>query len=168
VLYLRSVAKRTGSLVLRSDAMHYFTDAWVNVGVLVSLVLVRLTGRGAIDWVVSIGIALAVMFSSRAIVKEGFDILMDKSLEPDLVERIAALLRTSSRLDSFHELRTRRGKTPLVDFHAVVRSDMTARELHDLYEELRGGIRAISGPATRVQMHADPDSAPDSDPVLPA
>ncbi len=168
VLYLRRAAVRTGSLVLKSDALHYLTDVWVNVGVLVSLVLVRLTGRAVIDWVVSIGIAVFMMLSSLAIVKEGFDFLMDKSLEPDVVEQIATLLRDCRRLDSFHELRTRRGKAPTVDFHAVVRADMTAQEIHDLYEELRGAIRGIAGPTARVHMHADPDSAPDSEPSLPA
>ena len=167
VLYLRSVARRTGSLVLKSDALHYLTDVWVNVGVLVSLVLVRLTGKTIIDTIVSLGIAVFMMFSSVAIVKEGFDVLMDKSLEPGVVERISDLLEACRQLDSFHELRTRRGKTPFVDFHAVVRSDMTAQELHDLYEELRRSIRGIAGPTTRVQMHADPDTAPDSEPSLP-
>lgn len=167
VLYLRRVARRTGSLVLKSDALHYLTDVWVNVGVLVALVLVRLTGRAYIDWIVSFGIAVFMMVSSLSIVKEGFDVLMDKSLDPELVSRISALLAGCTRLDSFHELRTRRGKIPFVDFHAVVRADMTAQELHELYDELRDAVRAIAGPQTRLQMHADPDTAPDSEPSLP-
>ena len=39
VLHLRKVAKQTDSLVVKSDALHYATDVWVNVGVLVSLCL---------------------------------------------------------------------------------------------------------------------------------
>jgi divalent metal cation (Fe/Co/Zn/Cd) transporter len=97
-------------------------------------------------------------------VQEGFDVLMDKSLEPDMVDRVTAVLRACTSIDSFHDLRTRRGQFPSVDFHAVVDSDTTARELHDLYDDLRVKIRAIVGPTTRVEMHADPSTGPNSDP----
>jgi ferrous-iron efflux pump FieF len=163
VVYLRRVARRTGSLVLKADATHYLTDVWVNLGVIASLVLVRVTGRPVVDTVVSIAIALYMMISSRGVVRDGFDLLMDKSLEPEVVDRVAALLRESPSLDSYHDLRTRRGRVPAVDFHAVVGPDMTVRDLHALYEELRDRIRAVVGPTTRVSMHADPDAAPDSD-----
>lgn len=112
-----------------------------------------------------IAIAAFMIYSSRAVVKEGFDVLMDKSLEPDVVDRLTATLKACIRIESFHDLRTRRGRFPSVDFHAVVDSEMTARELHDLYEELRGKIRDIVGPSTRVEMHADPSGSPDSDPA---
>ncbi len=157
VLYLRKIARRTGSLVVRSDALHYMTDVWVNVGVLVSLVLVKLTGRPIVDTVISIGIALFMIYSSIGVVREGFDVLMDKSLEKSVVDRIAELLAGCESIESFHDFKTRRGKVPHVDFHVVVRSQMTAKELHDLYEMLRDRIRAITGPDTKVLMHADPD-----------
>jgi ferrous-iron efflux pump FieF len=157
VLYLRKIAGRTGSLVVKSDALHYMTDVWVNVGVLVSLVLVKVTGRPIVDTVISIGIALFMICSSIGVVREGFDVLMDKSLEKGVVERITQLLSGCESIESFHDFKTRRGKVPLVDFHVVVRSDMTAKQLHDLYESLRDRIRAITGPDTKVLMHADPD-----------
>lgn len=156
VRYLRKVALRTGSLVVKSDALHYMTDVWVNVGVLVSLVLVHLTGRPLIDSVVSVGIALFMLRSSVGIVREGFDVVMDKSLEPELTERIQALLRGCSSVESFHDLKTRRGRFPHVDFHVVVRPEMTTKQVHDLFLELRSQIREIAGPTTKVLMHADP------------
>jgi cation diffusion facilitator family transporter len=156
VLYLRKIARRTGSLVVKSDALHYMTDVWVNVGVLVSLVLVKLTGRPIVDTVISIGIALFMIHSSVTVVRAGFDVLMDKSLEKDVVERITRLLAGCDAIQSFHDFKTRSGKVPHVDFHVVVRSEMTAKELHDLYETLRDRIRAITGPDTKVLMHADP------------
>ena len=52
VLYLRRVAKATGSLVVRSDALHYATDVYVNIGVLVCLVLVKVTGQPLVDTVI--------------------------------------------------------------------------------------------------------------------
>lgn len=165
VITLRRVGRRTGSLVLKADATHYLTDVWVSLGVIGSLALVRLTGLTVVDTVVSIGIALFMMASSRGVVRDGFDLLMDKSLEPEVVDRVTAVLRESRSVESFHDLATRRGKIPAVDFHAVVRPDMSVRDLHALYEELRDRIREVVGPTTRVSMHADPDAGPDSDDV---
>lgn len=52
----------------------------------------------------------------------------------------------SSRVDC-HDLKTRAGKIPHVEFHVVVRPEMTAREIHDLYLSLRDQVREIAGPA---------------------
>ncbi len=156
VLYLRKIARATGSLVVKSDALHYMTDVWVNVGVLVSLVLVKVTKQPLVDTVISIGIALFMLYSSFGVVREGFDLLMDKSLDPDVVKRISALLTDNAAIESFHDFKTRRGKMPHVDFHVVVRPDMTAKELHELFDKFQEEIRSIAGPTTKVFMHADP------------
>jgi len=156
VLYLRKVARATGSLVLKSDALHYLTDVYMNAGVLVSLLLVKLTGLPIIDPLVSIGLALYMIVASLAIVREGFGLLMDESLERDLVDRVQALLSACTAIESFHDLKTRRGKIPHVDFHVVVRPEMTTKQVHDLFLELRAGLREIVGPPTKVLMHADP------------
>ena len=165
VLYLRRIARETGSLVVKADSVHYLTDVWVNAGVLVSLVLVRVTGMPLIDTVISIGIAIFMVFSSLAVVRDGFDVVMDRSLERDVVAKIEGVLGASPKIQSFHDFRTRGGKTPHVDFHVVVRPEMTTREVHDLYVELRNAIRKVAGPRTRVLMHADPvdDSAEDDE-----
>jgi cation diffusion facilitator family transporter len=162
VIYLRRVAKQTGSLVLQTDALHYFTDVWVNIGVLVSLVLVKLTGRPIIDSIISAAIALFMIGSSLRVVQAGFDVIMDKSLEPALVEKLSACFSSIRGIESFHDLRTRGGKIPHVDVHVVVQPTMTALELHDLFEELRRQVRVVVGPTTHVFMHADPAGHSDS------
>jgi cation diffusion facilitator family transporter len=156
VAYLRKVARETGSLVVKSDALHYATDVWVNVGVLVSLALVKITGQPVVDTVVSIGIALFMVASAVGIVRDGFDVVMDKSIDRDIVTQIVALLDGCAGIESFHDFKTRRGKIPHVDFHVVVRPATTAREVHELFLELRRQIQSIAGPATKVLMHADP------------
>lgn len=156
VVHLRRVARETGSLVIKADAVHYMTDVYVNIGVLVALSLVWLTHEPIIDTVISVGIALYMVVSSLHIVREGFDVVMDKSLEKGTVDKVRALLGACIGIESFHDFKTRAGKIPHVDFHVVVRAEMTAVELHDLFIELRAKIRDVVGATTRVLMHADP------------
>ena len=160
VLHLRKVAKQTNSLVVKSDALHYATDVWVNVGVLVSLVLVKVTGFPMVDTVISIGIALFMLYSSVAVVREGFDFVMDKSLERSIADSVLNELRSCRRIESFHDFKTRRGRIPHVDFHVVVQPEMTTKDVHDLFLELRATIRSLVGPTTKVLMHADPEEPP--------
>lgn len=159
VLYLRKVARETGSLVIKSDALHYAVDIWVGLGVLLSLILVKLTGMLVFDLVVSVAIALYMLYSSAHIVRQGVDVVMDRSLDAGTVTRLKSLLGTCAAIESFHDFKTRAGTTPHVDFHVVVRPDMTARQLHDLFLALQAQVRAVVGPATKVLMHADPDEA---------
>ncbi len=155
VMHLRKVAKETGSLVVKSDAAHYLTDVWVNIGVLVSLVLVWVTGEPLVDTAISILIALSMFRSSFHIVSEGVDVVMDKSLAPDVVARVRAVLTAEARILSFHDFKTRMGKIPHVDFHIVVPGHMTAAELHDVFLDLRRHVQDVVGPSTKVLMHAD-------------
>lgn len=161
VLFLRREARATGSLVLKADALHYTTDVYVNIGVLVALTLVWLTHQPIIDTVISIGIALYMVFSSIHIVREGFGVVMDKSLDQKVVAQIRALLTGCTSIESFHDLKTRGGKIPHVDFHVVVQPEMTAVALHDLFLTLRRQIRELVGESTKVLMHADPVGHPE-------
>jgi ferrous-iron efflux pump FieF len=156
VLYLRHVARATGSLVIKADALHYLTDVWVNLGVLGSLALVAIFREPLIDTVVSVGIALTMVLASLRIVRDGFDVVMDRSLDKPTVARLTALLGGCAQIASFHDFKTRAGKIPHVDFHVVVAPETSARAVHDLYLDLRVQIRDIVGPSTKVLMHADP------------
>lgn len=156
VAYLRKVARETGSLVLKADALHYTVDIWTNLGVLAALILVELTGEPRIDTVVSIALALYLMYSATTIIREGFDVVMDRSLDPALVASLRQLLVACDKIESFHDFKTRGGKLPVVDFHVVVDPDMTTKAAHDLFLELQAGVRAIVGPATKVLVHVDP------------
>jgi cation diffusion facilitator family transporter len=156
VVYLRKVAKETGSLVVKSDALHYMTDVWVNVGVLVSLALVKLTGLPIIDSIVSMIISVYMIISSIGVVRAGFDVVMDKALDGETVKKVNGLLAACPKIESFHDFKTRTGRIPHVDFHVVVPAETTARDVHDLFIELQTSIREIVGPATKVLMHAEP------------
>lgn len=154
-LYLRRIARETQSLVVKADALHYQTDVWVNVGVLVALLLVRATGISAIDPIVSISIALYMLWSAVGVVREGFHVVMDHSLDKETVDALAAMIEATPGVESFHELRTRAGRVPHVDVHVVVDPAMTAQAVHDLYAAIRDRVRARLGEAT-LHVHADP------------
>lgn len=52
VLYLNKVARNTNNMVIKADALHYKTDVYTNLAVLISLVLINFTGYEIIDVIV--------------------------------------------------------------------------------------------------------------------
>jgi divalent metal cation (Fe/Co/Zn/Cd) transporter len=70
VTYLQKVIKKTKSLIIKADELHYRTDLITNGSVLLSLVVIKITGLFIIDAIVSIAI-------SGYIIKSAFDILLE-------------------------------------------------------------------------------------------
>jgi len=156
VVFMRKVAAATGSIVVKADAVHYLSDVYVNVGVLVALALVKLTGLALIDPIIAILISLNMFRASYGVVREGMAIVMDESLDKETVAKVREVLSSTPGIDSFHDLKTRVGKIPHVDFHVVVAGETTTEQVHDVFLEIRRRIREIVGPTTKVLMHADP------------
>lgn len=82
VLYLNKVARDTNSMVIKADALHYKTDVYTNIAVLVSLVLVNFTGIELIDVIVGGGgISIFIIYSAYELIQEGVLVLLDKAVD---------------------------------------------------------------------------------------
>jgi len=158
VVRLRRIAKQTDSPALSSDALHYATDIYINLGVLVALLVTVLTGWLWADPAVSIAIAIYILWSAARVGYESINVLMDRRLPEDVDERVAVVVSQyrDQGVLGFHDLRTRRsGSHKFVDLHLEVQRDKTFEEAHDLTVKV---LRAIETELsrTRVQIHTDP------------
>jgi len=158
VIRLRRVARATDSPALSADAVHYATDIYINLGVLVALAVTFFTGWGLVDPLVSIAIAIYILWSAAHVAYESINALMDRKLPEDVDELVAVVVRRyeAQGVLGFHDLRTRRsGSHRFVDLHLEVQRDKKFEEAHDLTVQV---IRAIEAelPRTRVQIHTDP------------
>ena len=158
VVRLRRVGRETDSPALTSDAVHYATDVYINTGVLVALVATVLTGWRLVDPLVSIAIAMYILWSAGHVAYESINVLMDRKLPADVDETVATVV---SRYESqgvlgFHDLRTRRsGSHRFVDLHLEVLRTKGFEEAHELTVQVIHAIEAEL-PRTRVQIHTDP------------
>jgi ferrous-iron efflux pump FieF len=158
VARLKRVARETESQALRSDALHYATDVYTNSGALLALLIVALTGWTVVDPLISILIALYILWSAGGVGRESFDVLMDRRLPLDVDEQIANIVHSfrDQGVLGFHDLRTRRsGSQKFIDLHLEVERDKRLEEAHDLTVRV---LRAIEAeiPRSRVQIHTDP------------
>lgn len=155
---LRRVAQETDSLALQSDTLHYLTDIYTNASALVALLIVRLSGWQVADPLISILIAVYILWSAVHVARESIDVLMDRRLPLEVDEQIAEIVgrfRQAGVL-GFHDLRTRRsGSQKFIDLHLEVERDQRLEEAHDLTVRVLRTIEAEI-PRARVHIHTDP------------
>jgi len=141
VNYLVRVARETDNLVIKADALHYKTDLWSNAAVLLALGLVYMTGIDAIDAIFGLGIGLYIIYSAYEIIREGIEILLDRSLGGEMVAKIGEIISNHPEVTSYHWLRTRTdGSTNFVEFHMVLRPNMLLLEAHRIADEVEDQI----------------------------
>ena len=155
---LKFVARHNPSIVLDSERLHFASDFYSNLGVIVILFLVRLTHRVVFDLLVSLTIALYIFWQSMHLLRRSIDELMDREISPELHEKIKKIIfGHDPRIVDFHNLRTRRvGNKIFIDFHVVLRGEESFREAHNLTESLISAI-AREIPDCDLTVHTDPE-----------
>jgi len=158
VIYLMRIAKETGSIVIKADALHYKTDLWSNAAVLLSLGLVYFTDIHSIDAIFGLGIGVYIIYSAYEIIAEGIAILLDRALDGEIVAQIGEIISNHPEVTSYHWLKTRTdGSLNFVEFHMVLRPNMLLLEAHRIADEVEDSIMALeSHKKWVITPHFDP------------
>jgi len=144
VKYLLSVAKQTDNLVIKSDALHYQTDLWSNGVILLALGIVQYTGWEIVDAIFGFGIGIYIIYSAYEIIEEGVLILLDRALEPEMVQSIKDILEQHSEVTTYHWLKTRTdGVVNYVEFHVVFHPKMYLIEAHHISDQIEDEIMKL-------------------------
>lgn len=164
--YLRKLSRQSSSLVIEADTVHYRMDLATNGSVLLALVGMHFTGWSWLDPAVAIVLSLVVARAAVPLVRKGLNMLLDRALDPALVDRIRVLATGhSGQVTGVHEIKSRRsGDTNFVEFHLVFDEDIRLRDAHRIADEIEMRIRALEKARWIINIHLDPvdDSHRDS------
>ena len=162
VVLLRA-GKRLRSITLRADAHTCLTDVWTSAGVLVGVLLVKLTGWLVLDPLVALLVAANIVWTGVRLLQETGHGLLDRAIAEDEQAAIAGLLeRFHARGVVIHGLRTRAaGPRRFVQMHVLVPGSWSVRQGHDLCEEIERGVTAAL-PGSTVTTHLEPLEDPAS------
>jgi len=160
---LLKAGRRLRSITLRADAHHLLTDVWTSFGVVLGILLVKMTGWLILDPLIALAVAANIVFAGFRLLHETASGLLDKSLPGEEIEQIKDILAIYEQKGvQFHALRTRAsGAQRFVTFHVIVPGAWTVKQGHDLCEELElAVIEAL--PKTFVVTHLEPKEDPTS------
>ena len=162
-LILLKAGRRLRSITLRADAHHLLTDVWTSFGVLLGLLLVKLTGWLIVDPIIALIVAINIIFVGVKLMRETAEGLLDAALPLESQQIIASVLVAyEDRGIIFHALRTRvAGARQFVSFHVLVPGEWTVQQGHSLCEEIELAI-IKELPGTNVMTHLEPLEDPTS------
>jgi ferrous-iron efflux pump FieF len=159
----RHVVRRTGSLAISADQLHYTGDILVNGAVILALVLTAWLGWSFVDPLFGIGIAGYILYNAWQIASGAFDMLMDRELPEEERARIRSVIETHKGVLAMHDLRTRAsGPQIFIQCHIELDGDQSLRQAHAIADAVEFDLRAAF-PGAEVIVHQDPyPAAPDA------
>ncbi|WP_338057442.1 cation diffusion facilitator family transporter [Sphingomonas corticis] len=161
--YQRSIIRKTGSVAILADNVHYQSDVLLNCAVIAALVLDQYLGVSGADPVFGIAIALWLAWGAFQASSQAIDMLMDK--EWPEAQR-AAFIEVAARqpgIRGIHDFRTRRSGThDFAQFHMEVDPRLTVAAAHQIVERVEDALRDVF-PRVETLIHLDPEGHVDTD-----
>jgi ferrous-iron efflux pump FieF len=156
VLYQRLVVRRTGSIAVGADQLHYTADVLTNVAVLVAIAASAWLGWHWADPVLGLVVVVVILTSVRAIVLRAFDVLLDRELPSARRAEIFEIAQANAEVLGVHDLRTRTSGThEFIQFHIELKPQLTLSRVHVITDEVTAAV-VQRFPRAEVIIHADP------------
>jgi cation diffusion facilitator family transporter len=159
----RIVMKRsiqTNSSSLRADAWHHRSDAITSVAAFLGISIALVLGNGyesADDWAALFASGF-ILYNSYQIFRPALGEIMDEHLYDDLIEQIRIVsLQVDGIIDTEKCFIRKAGMQYHVDLHAIVDSNSTVKEGHDLAHKLKDTLREEIPELGHVLIHVEPN-----------
>ncbi|MAW24323.1 MAG: cation diffusion facilitator family transporter [Cellvibrionales bacterium TMED47] len=157
VSFQHYVIKKTRSVAIRADALHYKSDILVNCAVILALWLSTM-GLNIFDPIIGGLIACYILYSVWSIVSISLDQLMDRELSDEVRTKIKQLVLAHPQSSGIHDLRTRHsGTMTFIQFHLEIEDDLTLVQAHNVSDEIELELLKIY-PDSEIIIHIDPKS----------
>ena len=158
--HLFAVAKTTGSIALEANANNIRGDVYSTAGVLVGLIIVRITGLTVIDPILALAVSVLILRAAFRVGKMAFSGLVDVRLPKEEEDALMALLKEhTGQFVGVHRVRTRHsGRQHLIDLHMVMPKGTTVEHAHSMCDHLEADIESKLANAN-VTIHVEPCDA---------
>ncbi|HJP67604.1 MAG TPA: cation diffusion facilitator family transporter [Sphingomicrobium sp.] len=164
--YQARVIERTGSVAIKTDNIHYKSDLFLNMTVVVALVLEQAVHVRGADAVIGMGIALWLLWGAWRASHEAVNQLMDREWPEEERQEFLEATTGYSELQGLHDLRTRKsGTLRFVQFHVWVPAHWTVQEAHDRLDRVEEELQERF-PGTEILIHVDPEGQTDRETLL--
>lgn len=156
--YLIRTGQRVRSLVLVADGKHVLSDFWTSAGVVVGLILVRLTGLTWLDPAVALVLGFNLARTGLGLVRHAAGGLLDEE-DTELLSRMVEAFdgtRTSGII-RIHRLRAiRAGRFTHVDAHVVLPEYWTVERAHEATDAFEKRVMDACKIEGEIVFHSDP------------
>ncbi len=157
VTFQQYVIRKTQSVAISADALHYKSDILINTAVIVALWLSTM-GLSIFDPIIGGLIACYIIYSAWSILTVSMDQLMDRELPDDVRANIKKIVCAHPKALGLHDLRTRHsGTMTFIQFHLEIEDELTLFQAHNVSDEIEAALENTY-PKSEIIIHIDPKS----------
>ncbi len=143
------------SMILISDSMHTRSDIFITLGVIGTLIALKLGAPPIIDPLVSILVATFIFNAAYRIYKEASGILVDSVAIDESI--IRELVMSHKEVIGVHKIRSRGSMDIIhVDMHVLADPDLSLKEAHALAHEIELHLQKEINTNIEALIHIEP------------
>ena len=154
--------KKHNSIVLRANGQHVLTDVWTSGGVVVGLLLVKITGVVLLDPIVAIFLALNIMWTAGKLMRDAWHGLMETADASDTRAIIDLLNEAQGKgvIAGYHQLRHRRVHDRVwIEYHLLFSESLSIAEAHHESHRVEDALhRLFPRDQVIVTAHLEPEA----------
>jgi len=146
------------STALEADGWHLFSDVLSSVGVLVGILLAKITGLDFLDPLLAALVAVNILWSGWSLMKTSVLGLMDTAPDESVISTIRTIIASEGdgALEA-HDLRARlSGPVTFIEFHLVVDGKLSVNEAHEICDRIEARL-AAELTNCRIHIHVEPE-----------
>jgi len=152
---LYRIARKYQSQALEADALHFSSDIFSSLVVILGLIFVRL-GLPVADPLAALGVAVLVLRASWKLGRKTVDILIDRAPE-GFDQRIREMIQTIPQVSSISRLRLRKaGNHYFLDMNVMLEKDSSLEKAHLVTTLIEDKISELL-PNSDVVVHTEPE-----------
>lgn len=156
IAWQRYVIRRTGSVAIRTDSVHYQSDLFLNLAVIAALVLDQYLGFSKADPLFGLAIAGWLLWNAWQAATEAIDHLMDREWPEEKRRAFVEAAADHPELTNLHDLRTRTsGHHDFAQFHVDLPGSMTVEQAHEIIDRVEEDL-CRRFPGLELLIHIDP------------
>lgn len=153
--YENRIGKKLNSYILISDSKHTRSDIFVSVGVLVTLVGIKLGLPTIIDPITSLVVSGFILHSAYEIFKESTGVLVDQAIVDEDI--IKSIVESFDEVKGVHNIRSRGSENDIhIDMHVLVSPGISVEKSHALTHEIENKIQKEINGNAQVIVHIEP------------
>lgn len=154
-IYENKQGHKLSSSLLIADSLHTRSDIFISLGVLISLICIKLGLPPFIDVITSFIIAFLIIYSSYEILKDNLSPLIDKNILEE--DTLLEILKEFKDIHNVHNIRSRGFKDYIfIDMHIEVDSNLNVDEAHTLVHNIEDTISYRLNKKIDLIIHVEP------------
>jgi cation diffusion facilitator family transporter len=153
--YENRQGKKLKSNILISDSLHTKSDIYVSIGVIITLICVKLGLPPIIDPIASLVVSGFILYAAYEIFKATSDVLVDKAVID--TNRVREICMEFDQVKGVHKIRSRGCENDIyIDMHLLTEPYMSIEQSHELIHTIEKRMQNEIDENIQIITHIEP------------